>query len=256
MAQPSPPPRSPLATFLGAVTFYTCIPLPPRWPLNFHGIACWAPAIGLLLGAGLGMVDKGLEVLGLESLLRSAIVVLLWLGITGGLHLDGAMDTADGLAVLDPQRRLEVMADSRTGAFGVMTAIAILLLKTLALADLTRQRWLGLMLAAGWGRWGQLLAIVRDPYLKPSGKGAFHKQAIRSGWATVPSYLLLLGTSALWPSSPNFRWSYLIVMALGSAIATLTGAYFCHRLGGQTGDTYGAIVEWTETVLLTCLVIF
>ncbi|HIK13992.1 MAG TPA: adenosylcobinamide-GDP ribazoletransferase [Leptolyngbyaceae cyanobacterium M33_DOE_097] len=256
MTQPSPAPRSPLATFLGAVTFYTCIPLPPQWPLNFHGIACWAPVIGLLMGAGLGGLDKGLEILGLEPVLRSAIVVLLWLGITGGLHLDGAMDTADGLAVLDPQRRLDVMADSRSGAFGVMAAIAILLLKTLALADLAQHRWLGLMLAAGWGRWGQLLAIVRDPYLKPTGKGAFHKQAIRSGWAVVPSYLLLLGVSALWPVSNSFWWGYLAVMALGSAISTLTGAYFCRRLGGQTGDTYGAIVEWTETVLLSCLVVF
>lgn len=186
-----------MPTFLGAIAFYTCFPLPAHWSLKFHRIAEWAPLIGLLIGALLRLADVGLQWLGMPILVRSALLVVAWIGITGGLHLDGAMDSADGLAVLDPTRRLEVMTDSRTGAFGVMVAVAIVLLKTTALASLETNRWIYLMAAAGWGRWGQLVAIARYPYLKPEGKGALHKAAIRSVWQALPSLLMLLGLSGI-----------------------------------------------------------
>jgi adenosylcobinamide-GDP ribazoletransferase len=251
--------RSRLSTFLGAIAFYTCIPLPVHWRLQFHGIAAWAPLIGLLIGGLLGLSDAGLQKLGMPILVRTALIVVAWIGITGGLHLDGAMDTADGLAVLDPARRLEVMADSRTGAFGAMVAVAIVLLKTTALASLETDRWIYLMAAAGWGRWGQLVAIARYPYLKLEGKGALHKAAIQSIWQALPSLLLLLvllgGCGILGGLSPQ-RWGMAIGIALaGSAIAVLTGIWFNHKLGGHTGDTYGAVVEWTETLLLCVLTI-
>jgi len=240
-----------LQSWGGAIAFYTCIPIPHTWTLQFSGIARWAPAIGLLIGSSLGLFDMGLTLLGMPILIRSAIVIAAWVGITGGLHLDGAMDTADGLAVLDPQRRLEVMADSRSGAFGVMVAVIILFLKTTALASLPYDRPLTLALAAGWGRWGQLVAIARYPYLKPSGKGAFHKAAIRSTWEALPSFLLLLAASSLslWFGGQNW-WTVALIDALGCAIALLAGTWLNHKLGGHTGDTYGAIVEWTETLFL------
>lgn len=243
--------RSLVFTGLGALAFYTCVPIPERLPLNFQGIARWAPVIGLLLGGSLGVIDQILQVVEMPMLLRSAVLILIWLTITGGLHLDGAMDTADGLAVLDPQRRLEVMADSRTGAFGVMAAIAIMLLKTTALSSLESYRWFALAGAAGWGRWGQLVAIARYPYLKREGKGAFHKAAIHSLWDAVPTLLLLLGLSGFLAGLHPSDWKSAAGMAVGgSTIALLTGAWFNHKLGGQTGDTYGAIVEWTEALIL------
>lgn len=243
--------RSLIFTSLGALAFYTCVPVPQQLPLNFHGIARWAPVIGIGIGSVLGAIDQILQLSGMPILVRSAVLILLWLAITGGLHLDGAMDTADGLAVLDPQRRLEVMADSRTGAFGVMVAIAIVLLKTTALASLDSYRWVALVGSAGWGRWGQLVAIARYPYLKPEGKGAFHKAAIHSLWDAVPALLLLLGLSGLLVGVHPTHWQSAVGMALGgSTIAILTGAWFNHKLGGQTGDTYGAIVEWTEALVL------
>lgn len=238
------------ATLLGAIAFYTVIPLPTRWRLEFQGIARWVVIVGLLIGAVLGGLDAGLAQMGMPIWVRSGVVVMGGIALTGGLHLDGAMDTADGLAVLDPQRRLHVMADSHTGAFGVMAAIAILLLKTVALAHLTTHRWLMLMLVAGWGRWGQLVAIVWYPYLKATGKGALHKAALRSRWEAVPSLLLLLGLSAGlgWV---GHQWTVAGAVAIGgSTIAILTGAYFDRQLGGHTGDTYGAVVEWTEALLL------
>lgn len=187
---------------------------------------------------------------------RSAGVIALALALTGGLHLDGAMDTADGLAVMDPQRRLEVMADSRSGAFGVMAAVIILLLKVVALTQITSQRWVMLMAVAGWGRWGQLVAIARYPYLRATGKGAFHKPAIPSLWSALPSLLLLIGFSSIpWIVDPTAGRMPLLLIGGGSLIGWGTGAWFHSRLGGHTGDTYGAVVEWTEALLLCLLTI-
>ncbi|MDM9381181.1 adenosylcobinamide-GDP ribazoletransferase [Chlorogloeopsis sp. ULAP01] len=240
---------------LGAsITFYTTIPLPSIDAFNFQGVARLAPVVGAIVGVILGLFDALMQYVGMATLTRSALLVCAWIAMTGGLHLDGAMDTADGLAVGDPKRRLEVMADSATGAFGAMVAIALVLLKTAALADLQENRWLVLSAAMGWGRWGQVLAIVRYPYLKPTGKGAFHKQAIRSYRDWLPTLLFLVGLS-IWPifmERSKLLESFVMVIA-GSAIALCVGAWFNHKLGGHTGDTYGAVVEWTEALLLCVL---
>lgn len=243
--------------FVASIIFYSAIPLPYINGLDFQQVAQFAPLIGLMIGGILGICDLGMNYLGLPVLTRSALVVGIWIVITGGLHLDGAMDTADGLAVGNPEKRLEVMVDSATGAFGAMTAIALILLKTVALIDIGENRWLVLMAACGWGRWGQQLAIARYPYLKPTGKGAVHKQAIRSYQDLLPGLLLLLSLSGFtWLLDNQSLFFPLSMIIAGSAIATITGAWFNHKLGGHTGDTYGAVVEWTEALFLCVLTIF
>lgn len=180
-----------------------------------------------------------LAVINMPFLTASVIVLSAWVGVTGGLHLDGAMDTADGLAVLDPDRRLEVMSDSRSGAFGVMVAGLILLLKAAALSELDAL-W-ALPLVCAWSRWAQLVAIVRHPYIKPQGKGAFHREQIRSPWSAVVNFVALLGVSVLLGGYGGGLYG------LGcGAIGLFVANWFNRALGGQTGDTYGAIVEWTE----------
>lgn len=246
-----------LYNLVASIIFYTVIPLPYINGLDFQKVAHSAPLVGLIIGGVLGLFDLGLSYLNVSILTRSALVVCAWIAITGGLHLDGAMDTADGLAVGNPDKRLAVMADSATGAFGAMAAIAIVLLKTVALTDIEANRWLILMATCGWGRWGQQLAILRYPYLKPTGKGAFHKQAIRSYKDVIPSLLLLISLSGL-PGLLNSQEKFLApaMILTGSAIAFLTGLWFHHKLGGHTGDTYGAVVEWTEAFFLCVLTSF
>ncbi len=256
--------------FLASLTFYTALPFFNGLTLAFHRIARFAPIIGLLIGGLLGLLNVGLLQLQMPLPARMALVLVAWIALTGGLHLDGAMDTADGLAVMEPQRRLSVMTDSVTGAFGVMAAIALVLLKYAALLSLPQNfppnvavpmtapimQAVALMAAAGWGRWGQVLAIARYPYLKPEGKGAFHKREFRSPedlwWGLLP----LLGLSAsLWGVFPQ-HWMLALGMALGGfAIAFSTGDWFNRQLGGHTGDTYGATVEWTEALLLCMLTV-
>jgi len=250
-----------LRSALASLSFYTCLPVPGAWDLDFRRIARFAPGVGLLLGSTVGAIVLGLERLGMGDLLAAGVGVALSLGITGGLHLDGAMDTADGLAVLDPQRRLAVMADSVTGAFGAMAGVIILLLKTLALGQLLADRpealpWIW-GLVAGWGRWGQVEAIARYPYLKAQGKGAFHKTDFCWPW----DWLLGLGGLGLGAGlglglgvlSPGLAIG---ITGDGAALALGIAAWFKGRLGGHTGDTYGAVVEWTETLLLCVLTLY
>ena len=247
--------RKTLRKLSAGIAFYTCLPIPHTWNLDFKGIARFAPLIGLMVGGILGLIDLGLQILGMPILTRSAVAIVSGIALTGGLHLDGVMDTADGLAVLDQKRRLEVMSDSATGAFGAMAAIALLLLKITALTDLDSDRFLILMGVAGWGRWGQLVAIARYPYLKPTGKGAFHKEAKYSIWDFLQSLLLLLSLSGIQVLLNPESWLVASGMVIGGiAIALLTGAWFNRCLGGHTGDTYGAVVEWTEVLLLCVLV--
>lgn len=237
-----------------SIAFYTCLPVPLSWTLEFRGIARFAPLIGVAIGSLIGLLDAGLQLLEMPILTRSALVVVTWIWITGGLHLDGVMDMADGLGVSDPQRRLQVMADSVTGAFGTMAAIAIVLLKTAALSDLTEYRALAIVAAAGWGRWGQLVAIIRYPYLKATGKGAIHKEEIYTPIDLLPGLVLLLSLSLLQGILAPERWLLAVGMATGgSAVAIFKGAWINYKIGGHTGDTYGAVVEWTETLLLCLL---
>lgn len=239
-----------MQTFLAALLFYTALPLPIRQPLTFEGIARWLPVVGLLVGGLLAIAHWSLSWIVPEGV-RAALLLALWVGVTAGLHLDGVMDTADGLAAGPPRdRRLAAMADSRAGAFGVMAAILLLLLKFAVLLDLSPQRWWVLLLVPAWGRWGQLLAIALYPYLKQTGKGRFLKDSTRLAhtvWPALPVLVLAavgVGTVVGDPQT-SILWS------IGSGIvAWAVGYWFYRQLGGHTGDTYGAVVEWAETFCL------
>ncbi|MEM1427437.1 MAG: adenosylcobinamide-GDP ribazoletransferase, partial [Cyanobacteria bacterium P01_H01_bin.130] len=150
-----------------------------------------------------------------------------------------------------PERRLSVMADSVVGAFGAIARGCLVLVKVSALGRWGEtHRGRGGVAAAGWGRWGQLMAIARYPYLKGGGKGKFHREEIQ-GWqeGVVPGLGLLLlsaGAGAL-----TGEWIWVVAFAAGGmAIALGVGFWFHRQLGGHTGDTYGAVVEWTEALLL------
>jgi adenosylcobinamide-GDP ribazoletransferase len=241
--------------FQAALIFYTCLPLNPKGILDFRGIALYATLIGVLIGSAIAIVDFGLRLLKPAPdfiYLRSLLTILLGLLITGGLHLDGAMDSADGLAVTDPNRRLEVMSDSNTGAFGAIAAIAILLLKIIALAAIKDHRFWILASIWAWARWGQLRAIMAYPYLKAIGKGKFHQENLHHWQVWLVAILLIIGNLAIgW----LYHSIYLAVglIAIGFSFAWLIGAWFNRQLGGQTGDTYGAIVEWNEALSLVAI---
>ena len=244
-------------SFCSSVVFYTVIPLPNRWTGQWQRIARWSPPIGVIIGGVLSLFGFVGQLCGIPDLTLSALLVAIWVGITGGLHLDGAMDTADGLSVSDPERRLSVMRDSTTGAFGAIAGAIILLLKISAIYDLDLPLWLSVIFAAGYARWGQVIAIALYPYLRETGKGAFHKQNLRSPQDILLGAFVLLGWSGLcfWWGSLEW-WQIILAITGSSAIAILTGYWFARQLQGHTGDTYGAVVEWSEALILCYLTTF
>lgn len=243
-----------LKTLYAALVFYTALPIAPSQPLNFTGIAQFAPLVGLVIGLSLAGSSWLLNHLFTTAALPAVGVVLGWMVISGGLHLDGAIDSADGLAVTDPQRRLAVMADSLTGAYGVMAAIALVLVKFASLIELTSLdsplTWLVLILSPAWGRWAQLYSIGYHPYLKPEGKGKFHQQGIGSRQIWTSALTLAVVTSLIALVKYHLLWAALGLVMLNLTLGMAIPHWFNSKLGGQTGDTYGAIVEWTEAISL------
>ena len=246
-----------ITSLLSSVIFYTAIPLPNRWTSNWSRVARWCPVVGLFIGLLLFGLVTLFELFQLPNLTSKALVVAAWVAITGGLHLDGVMDTADGLSVTDAERRLEVMKDSATGAFGAIAGIIVLLLKTVTLSEMSLPLWLVLLSATGWGRWGQVCSIAFYPYLRATGKGSFHKDNLRPPQDILLGAIFLLGLSGIWFTVSYLSWWQVCIITIGNmAIALLTGYWFKRQLGGHTGDTYGAVVEWSEVFILCFLTAF
>jgi adenosylcobinamide-GDP ribazoletransferase len=208
----------------------------------------WSAAIFPLVGALLGTLLGGIG-LWLDQLLPAApvAIVLLTCGVllTGGLHLDGLMDTADGVfGGHSPTERLAIMRDSRVGAFGVMTGCLALLAQFACLSELAGQSRLGgLVAAATASRWTLLLALTTFPSARSSGLGTTFQQ----GAAPVVGM-----AGALLAGLISLACGALGVAALFIAmVVTLAGgSWLARRLGGLTGDAYGALAVVTETLVL------
>jgi adenosylcobinamide-GDP ribazoletransferase len=232
-----------LRDLAGAWIFYSVLPAWPWIAPRFERIARFAPWIGAVLGGLQGLLWWGLEAR-VPLLAQVALVLALALWLSGGLHMDGAMDCGDGLAAGD--RCLEAMADSRVGAGGVQALVLLLLVRIGALASLGATAPIALVWASVWGRVAPLPAMAWFPYLRAgSGSAAFHRaHRARLAEELRPTLLLLPVLLLLpWPGLP--RWPVPIGLA-GLLPALVVPLVLGRRLGGHTGDTYGACVEWTE----------
>ena len=220
--------------------------LPEDWQEGDSGRASvWYPLVGLVIGALTWMVWRAAEFV-LPAWIAGVVALVVWVVLTGGLHLDGFADCCDGLlASTSRERRLEIMKDPHVGAFGVIGLILVLLLKAATLASLA---WgTGILLAATLSRWCILIAGVL-PLARPSGMGADFKSGFRRSfilWTAV----FPLGIALL--ADPRG-----IAAALaGIAAAALVLGFAMARIGGVSGDVFGMVVETVETItLLTFLI--
>jgi adenosylcobinamide-GDP ribazoletransferase len=180
--------------------------------------------------------------------LAAVLVVVTWAVLTGGLHLDGLADCCDGLLVSAPRaRRLEIMRDPRVGSFAVTGLVLALLLKTAAVLSLPTAAP-GLLLAPVWARWWILVA-ARQPSARTDGLGSSFASALTSrllGAAFVLP-LVLLGIATWWD------WRSLAGVALSGLLCLGLLRLAQARIGGVTGDVFGAVVELTEIALLVGL---
>jgi adenosylcobinamide-GDP ribazoletransferase len=245
-----------------ALSFLTTLPVPRR-PAALGGLgraAAWFPLVGLILGL---LLTAGYLLFNhlFPPLLAAALLVTLWAALTGGLHLDGLADCGDGLfAALPPERRLEIMRDPRTGAFGVISLSLFLLLKVLAVASLPAADLLAAprldWSALAWFPAGPLivapvvaryllLPAARQPTARPGGLGAELSAHLR------PLAILTAGLTVLVVALLGGPRAILAVIA-ARLVAALIFRLARARLGGLNGDVFGFTVELAELTVLLC----
>ncbi|MGI8650330.1 MAG: adenosylcobinamide-GDP ribazoletransferase [Rubrobacter sp.] len=246
-----------------AVGFLTVVPVPERFwsgKVSFGRSFSWFPLVGLLVGGLLSGVALALLTV-LPVQVVAALLVALWVSLTGGLHLDGLMDSCDGLfCAKPPGERLEVMRDSRVGAFGVLGAVCVLLVKFAALSVLLAVEGgvsfvFALIAAPVLGRWAMTFAVVAFPYYR-------HGETLGESFtreAGVPQLALASGlTGAVIIGLGTYADGLSVVVAvLVSLIAVCCLAWFAvAKLGGLTGDVYGMICEVVEVAALVAFTAF
>jgi adenosylcobinamide-GDP ribazoletransferase len=235
-------------SFWLALQFLTILPVPrlgEAAPAALGRSLVFFPLVGLVLGGVLAGLNFGLSLV-LPGMLATALTLGAWVVLTGAHHLDGWIDSCDGFAAGKTRdERLRIMAAPDVGALGVGGALVLLLVKFAALNAISAVP--ALLAAPVLGRWMAVWAISLFPYAREQGMGLAYKQGGR------PVYLMLATIFAIAAAVVIYRWWGLVLVLAALVTATLFGLFVRRLLGGLTGDSYGAAIELTETVVLVLL---
>ncbi len=233
---------NPVLEFLGAWGFLTILPGSRAGVAPTHRMLWGFPLVGLVLG-GILYASQSLLVPVVGPRLAALTGVLLLAALSGGLHLDGLADTADGLfCAKSRDERLAILRDPRTGAFGTVSLVFVILAKWEGMASVApgsrAEAWFLLPIA---GRCAQIVACGALPPARADGLGA--PVIAQSGLAQVLYGTAALGLAALAAGKPGFAGA--ATALLGAAVL---GGVCVRRLGGATGDVLGATNEVAEAL--------
>ncbi|MDH4320456.1 MAG: adenosylcobinamide-GDP ribazoletransferase [Desulfobulbaceae bacterium] len=251
-----------------ALAFLTRLPV--RMPVGVSGLflarsSAFFPLIGWLVGGMMAVIAWAVLVLGGTPLLAAVLAVTASAWLTRGLHLDGVADLCDGLGGShEPARRLAIMKDSATGAFGVIGVVLLLLIKVAALTALLAQVLVparcgvpilapsvavGLLVAPAAARWAMASLAFGSRYPREIGTGHAFVGQVRAGY-------LLAGLLFLFPLL-SLAVRPALVGILCAQLPAVWLRFKCNKaLGGITGDVLGAACElgeaagWLGVVLL------
>lgn len=233
-----------------AMQFLTVLPPVVRRAFSSHEMGAAVglfPLPGLLIGLIVAGAWLGLQLF-VGPLLAAVLALAIWVVLTGALHLDGLLDSCDGLlGGHTPERRLEIMRDHHIGAFALAGGALLLMLKCAALAELSASGWRLLALAPVVARGGLSLAVVTQPYARLQGTGATLKA--ESG----PAQAVLAAVLTVFIALTLGGWVGLAI-ACGTLLAQAAVVAFVRlKIPGLTGDCYGALVELGELAALLCI---
>ncbi|MEN9240177.1 MAG: adenosylcobinamide-GDP ribazoletransferase [Thermostichales cyanobacterium SZTDM-1c_bins_54] len=229
-----------------AIALLTVLPTGLRDPIRTTDVA-QAVRFFPLVGLGLGGILWGIQTLlhpWLSRELLAWILVSALLGLTGMLHFDGFLDCCDALWTRDPQRRLEILKDSRVGSFAVGGAWILLMGKWLALTHLPPSLLPPALLSGSLvGRWGLVLAVAWFPYGREEGLGVAYKAGCNRWlvtWVSLGVVGVLVGIGG---------WLGLAMGLAAAGVTGVVGSWISKRLPqGLTGDCYGLLVEVLEVL--------
>lgn len=251
--------RDSLTGLRDAFAFLTVLPLPGaaagddpvRMAEGLRRSSRWFWAVGVVVG-GLVAAAAWCAGQGLGPWSAATLTVILWGGLSGGLHLDGLADSADGVLSHRPRERmLAIMRDSRIGAMGMLALLAVLGLKVALLAEMPGAALLpAAFLAPLAGRLAMVAGLVLAPYARREGIALLLYQGRRRRDAGAGVILLVGvagGVMAWCGAGPWPGWGG--CLAVAACVVWVVGG--CRRrLGGMTGDTLGALNELAETAML------
>ena len=205
----------------------------------------WFPLVGVVLGFALFGVNYAARLI-FPQTVAAALTLFAWIAFTRFFHLDGFMDTLDGLfGGWTPERRLEIMKDSRMGAFGTIGGILVLLTKYAALSEISFSSiFNAILLATTLGRWASPLVIYAFPYAREDGLGIEMKRNV-----TFREIIIATLTAGLiaWFA---YGWLGFAFMLGAALIGFLAARYAMRLLPGLTGDIYGTVTTLVEMLTL------
>jgi adenosylcobinamide-GDP ribazoletransferase len=242
-----------LRRLAAAIAFLTVMPLPARWrggPSELGRSVAFFPVVGGMLGALALLADEVL-IRHLPRGVASVILVIVLLAASGGLHIDGLADTADGFMSSKPRARiLEIMKDGRSGPMGVAAVVCVVALKIASLSAFEPSvlRRVAIALMPLSGRSAIVIAMTLLPYARSEG-GTGSAFAEHRPWVG-----LVLAASA--PAAIGWWWVGVagLAPAVASGVMALAMCLWSYRtIRGWTGDTLGATCEIAEAFSLVAL---
>ncbi|WP_423205178.1 adenosylcobinamide-GDP ribazoletransferase [Pseudomonas kribbensis] len=209
------------------------------------------PLVGLLFGVILWALNSALA--GAPLLLHAALLLTVWVLLSGALHLDGLADSADAWlgGFGDRERTLTIMKDPRSGPIAVVTLVLVLLLKYAALlALIEKQQGMALIIVPLIGRAALLGLFLTTTYVRAGGLG----QALADHLPRKMGWQVLVVSAAVCALIAGF--SAVVALLLSVVVFIWLRHLMVRRLGGTTGDTAGALLELLEMSVLVGLALF
>ena len=241
--------------FFAAMRFLTILPIPDSLSGGEKTLArsiSYFPLAGLMIGLIAAAFDYA-ACRALPLLPASVLTVVILIALTGGLHMDGLADTADGFFSARPRERMmEIMRDSRIGVMGVLAVVSVMLLKITLLTIISSPlRWIVILLMPLAGRSAIVTLMTALPYARPEGGLATLFTGNHSWLHVLWTWVLLIAVAGL-----HAKEIGLVGALLALAITAFCCRYSYGKIGGYTGDTLGAACELAEIAPLLAAVIY
>ncbi len=257
-----------------AFQFLTIIPYQVKSPLSDDDIAGSSSAfviVGLIQGIALFITDY-ISGIFFHPDLVIGIILLVYFILNGGFHLDGLADTVDAVAIkasgsdeADRKKRLSVMKDSAAGSIGVVAVVFTILLKYLALKNITHflsfTYYSSLVLMPVFPKWVMVVAMFYGRPAREDGLGRIfiNRTGLKEVVISTSLLLLLLIFPLLFLGQRipgNLSIFYALVIATLFIFCRLSIGFFNTKFGGLTGDTLGAMSEMSEITFLFMVIIW
>lgn len=199
------------------------------------------PIVGLVLGGILVLINWGFSII-LAPLVADALTIITLIILTGALHIDGFIDTIDGLAGGKTKEDiLRIMRDSRVGAFGIVGIVSLIMLKLVLLHEMPLKiKKEAILLMPVMGRWAMVVASSLSVYARKEGTGKAFVDYCGRKEVVMGSLFALIIVGALLKVLGLELFFFILALTL------LLTRFISKRIGGMTGDTLGAVNEIME----------